>query len=291
MDKCSRYGFCSTSNELPEDENTVDGFNTTAATKSYPHAPLIPSPTYLSAAYEKYGTNVAMRGELPGVTFDPDTGTVTCMHTGLITDTRTGKVTTLDGTLISEAKLHESSHIPATEEQKKQRLLKKAAKRKAAAAAHGYVPLSSSSDDDECDPMSKNFIRGRRALAEADVMEYERGNTGDIEAAMVCAASLAPIPFPTTIKERRASAKQQADALVGGATANAIPTVDDMYAARTSNFNRTLGELLATSSSSDPDEDMETRDALRINRLRAITSRYDGRNTDIMKEFNKNFDY
>ena len=280
MDKCNvQDGFSSTSHEFPEDETTE-----AAATNSYSHAPLIPSPTYLSAAYDKHGNNVAVRGELPGVTFDPDTGTVTCMHTGLITNTRTGKVTMLDGTLISEAKLHESSYIPTNKEQKKDRLLKKAAKREAAAAAHNYMTLSSSSDDDEFNPvsMSKNFIRGRRALAEADVMEFERGNTRDIKAAMMCAASLAPIPFPTTLKERRASAKKQADAIV---------TVDDMYAARRLNFNQTLNELLATSSSSDPDEDIETRDASRINRLRAITSRYDGRNTDIMKEFNKNFDY
>lgn len=287
MDKCnvqdSRYGFGSTSHGLPEYENTVD-------------APLIPSPIYLSAAYEKYGNNVAMRGKLPGVTFHPDTGIVTCMHTGLITNTRTGKVTMLDGTLISEAKLHESSYIPTTKEQKKERLRKKAAKRETATAAHNYMTLSSSSDDDEYGPMSKNFIKGRRALAEADIVEYKRGNTKGIQAAMVCAASLAPIPFPTTLMQRRALAKKQADddaAVVdggGGATANAILTVDDMYAARTSNFNQTLNELLATSSSSDPDEDIENRDASRINRLRAITSRFDDRNTEIMEEFNKTFD-
>lgn len=266
MDKCnvqdSRYRFWSTSHELPEDENTV----------AYSHVPLTPSPTYLSAAYEKYGNNIAMRGKLPGITFDPVTGIVTCMHTGLVTNTRTGKVTRLDGALISEAKLHESSY---TKEQKKER-------REAAAAARMTLS-SSSSDDDDYIPMSKNFMKGRRALAKADVMEYERGNTGDIKAAMMCAASLAPIPFPTTTrKERLASAKEHA---VDGDTANAIPTVDDMYAAKISNFHQTLDELLATSSSSDPDEDIEIRDASRINRLRAITSKYDDRNRAITKDF------
>lgn len=290
----------------------------------------VPSPRYLSEAYEKYGTNVAIRGELPGVTFDPDTGIVVCEHTGLITNTRTGETRGLDGTPVQEAILHESSYIPSTAEEKREkRQMKKVLrdKNRSAISIGGeiyYVSSSSSSDEEEYNPLSHKFVRGRK------IVDYGGGDTVAMNNPGVCAESLSAIRFPSTFAERHATKKAASKGggrgngsgglttlhnnhmsgeygVGGGAAAVAVgggglyhdigndeedlPTIESVYQAQASSFRNAFQEMLATSSSSNSDDDVDTRDKKRLQRFHNITKKHEKNCKDIMDQYNKRYEY